>query len=308
LSSSNSLQLPLVSAVIPTRNRPELVCRAVRSVLQQTYAQIEAVVVIDGPDAATVDALEALLDARVRIVALQENVGGSEARNVGVRHASGEWIALLDDDDEWLPEKIERQIKAIAESGKKIFFSATGYIDEQNINPEIQPKFFPADRQNMSEYLFCNLDGIGRRKSFLQTSTWMVSRDYLLSHPFAIGLKRNQDTEWLLRHTPAASEKMAFVRAPLSYFHSDNEIGRISKAEDWKYNDRWADSNRHLFTERSYAYFLLFVCARSAALQGKGPKQILSLARKINFRYFAEWKLMLLLIKRLLQSTLKLKR
>src|ERR1700761_8993743 len=118
-----------VSAVIPTRNRPALVCRAVQSVLRQTHQDIEAVIVIDGPDAESKAALEALGDPRVRVVALAENVGGSEARNVGAREAHGEWIALLDDDDEWLPDKIEKQI-ALAETlrGPRIMV-ACKYVD-----------------------------------------------------------------------------------------------------------------------------------------------------------------------------------
>src|ERR1700761_5560426 len=109
------MSMPLVTAVIPTRNRPELVLRAVRSALGQTYSNLEVVVVVDGPDPATVAALEELRDPRVRTIALSRNVGGSEARNVGAREARGEWIALLDDDDEWLPEKLEKQM-ALAEA------------------------------------------------------------------------------------------------------------------------------------------------------------------------------------------------
>ena len=73
----------LVSAVIPTRNRPQLVCRAVRSALSQTYVNLEVVVVVDGPDPATVAALEALQEPRLQIVALPEKCGrlrGAEYR------------------------------------------------------------------------------------------------------------------------------------------------------------------------------------------------------------------------------------
>src|SRR6267378_4252792 len=99
----------LVSAVIPTRGRPELLLRAVRSVLAQTLREIEAVVVIDGQDPATEQAMETLArkDSRVRVIALPTSTGGSAARNRGVAEASGEWIAFLDDDDEWMPGKVE---------------------------------------------------------------------------------------------------------------------------------------------------------------------------------------------------------
>jgi glycosyltransferase involved in cell wall biosynthesis len=71
---------PVVSAVIPTRNRPQLVCRAVHSVLSQTVRDIECIVVIDGPDMETVHALREIADPRLRVIELPENVGGCEAR------------------------------------------------------------------------------------------------------------------------------------------------------------------------------------------------------------------------------------
>lgn len=94
----------LVSVVIPTRNRPHLLLdRALRSALTQTLSNIEVIVVVDGPDPATLQTLHGITDPRLRVVALPENLGGAEARNVGVRHARAEWVALPDDDDEWLP-------------------------------------------------------------------------------------------------------------------------------------------------------------------------------------------------------------
>ena len=85
----NDPDAPLVSAVIPTRNRPLLVCRAVRSALDQTFGAIEVVVVVDGPDPETEKALNSIADSRLRMIALPNNVGGGEARNVGVRAAKG---------------------------------------------------------------------------------------------------------------------------------------------------------------------------------------------------------------------------
>jgi glycosyltransferase involved in cell wall biosynthesis len=75
---------PLVSAVIPTHNRPQLVQRALRSALSQTYTNMEIIVVIDGPEPQTAKALEAFHSPSLRIIALTRNVGQSEARNAGV--------------------------------------------------------------------------------------------------------------------------------------------------------------------------------------------------------------------------------
>ena len=78
---------PIVTAVIPTHGRPGLVRRAVDSALAQTLAEIEVIVVIDGWDEATRVALSAIADERLRVIALPVKVGGSEARNTGVRAA-----------------------------------------------------------------------------------------------------------------------------------------------------------------------------------------------------------------------------
>ena len=75
--SSFAISDPLVTTVIPTRNRPELVTRAVRSALGQTYQQMEVVVVIDGPDAATIDQLAKLSDNRLRVITLPGPLGGA---------------------------------------------------------------------------------------------------------------------------------------------------------------------------------------------------------------------------------------
>jgi len=74
---------PQVSVVIPTLHRPQLVLRAVRSVLAQNFHAIEVVVVVDGDDPSTLETLKAIVDPRMRVVALAQNVGGAEARNSG---------------------------------------------------------------------------------------------------------------------------------------------------------------------------------------------------------------------------------
>jgi len=101
---------PLVSVIIPTYNRREPLTEAVASVLAQSHAALELIVVDDGSDDGTAAFLaERFNDARLRLIS-QENLGVSAARNRGAREASGDWLAFLDSDDSWLPEKLERQL------------------------------------------------------------------------------------------------------------------------------------------------------------------------------------------------------
>lgn len=103
-----------VSVVIPTHDRASQVERAVHSVLEQTVAAHEILVIDDGSSDGTAERLRGRFPT-VR-VEVQANKGVSAARNNGIAKATGEWIALLDSDDEWLPAKLERQLAALAEA------------------------------------------------------------------------------------------------------------------------------------------------------------------------------------------------
>jgi len=105
-----------VSVVIPTHHRPQFVQRAVRSALAQEYTDLEVVVVVDGPDRATEEALAGVSDIRLRVIVLPQQVGAARARDVGVTAAWGDWIAFMNDDDEWLREKTTLQMKAAQNS------------------------------------------------------------------------------------------------------------------------------------------------------------------------------------------------
>lgn len=101
--------MPTFSVVIPTFQRPKLLREAVRSVLAQTFADFEVIVVEDGVQDGQDNALDAINDARVRHI-IQEHAGRSAARNRGIAEARGEWIAFLDDDDLYLPNKMASEI------------------------------------------------------------------------------------------------------------------------------------------------------------------------------------------------------
>lgn len=100
---------PLVSAVIPTYNNAPLVVEAVESALAQTYSPLEVIVVDDGSDDDTAERL-VRFGQRIRLVRIA-HAGPAVARNAGIRASRGEFIALLDSDDLWLPEKVARSVQ-----------------------------------------------------------------------------------------------------------------------------------------------------------------------------------------------------
>jgi glycosyltransferase involved in cell wall biosynthesis len=107
---------PAVSVIIPTYNYARFLAEAVDSVLCQTFGDLEVIIVDDGSTDNTPDVVRPYLsDERIRYIR-QENKGLSAARNTGIRAARGEFIALLDADDVWLPSKLEKQVHLIGES------------------------------------------------------------------------------------------------------------------------------------------------------------------------------------------------
>ncbi|MBE2317957.1 glycosyltransferase [Solirubrobacter sp. CPCC 204708] len=105
---------PAVSVVVPTHNRRDTVVSTVRELFAQHAVDLEIVVVDDGSTDGTSEALEALGDPRVRVVRHPRALGQSRARDAGVAAARAEWVAFLDDDDRWAPDKLRRQLDAAA--------------------------------------------------------------------------------------------------------------------------------------------------------------------------------------------------
>ncbi|MCX8043072.1 MAG: glycosyltransferase [Desulfobacterota bacterium] len=118
---------PLVSVVIPTRNRCALVVRAVTSVLMQTHTDLECIVVDDASTDATKEAIMEIRDPRLRYIRHESNRGASASRNQGIIQAQGSYIALLDDDDTWLPEKIEKQLGVFANASENVGLVYCGF-------------------------------------------------------------------------------------------------------------------------------------------------------------------------------------
>ena len=107
---------PLVTVIIATYNRASIVPRAVRSVQAQTRRDWKLLVVDDASPDDTESAIRSFEDDRIHYIRASENGGASRARNIGLDRAQGRYIAFLDDDDEWLPKKLERQIQAVESS------------------------------------------------------------------------------------------------------------------------------------------------------------------------------------------------
>jgi glycosyltransferase involved in cell wall biosynthesis len=119
---------PLVSVIIPTHNRSALVLQALRSVQQQTIGDWEAIVVDDASEEDIQLVVNSLDDPRFRYFRTPRNFGAPGARNLGARHAAGEYLAFLDSDDQWLPRKLELDVDLFRRSAPDVGLVYSGMI------------------------------------------------------------------------------------------------------------------------------------------------------------------------------------
>jgi glycosyltransferase involved in cell wall biosynthesis len=251
--------LPLVSAVIPTYRRPELVLRAVNCCLAQTYPNMEVVVVVDGPDPEVEAVLAGVTDDRLQVVVNPVNSGQAQCRNLGVQRAKGEWIAFLDDDDLWLPEKIEKQMAVGMQIDSPCVMVFCKCIDQAPQGERILPYKFPSGTQKFSEYLFCE-------RGSLMPCTWLVTRDLMLKVPFVPFIVRMaiEDQEWLLRAAAWEETKLGTVEEPLAIYNNMDFGIRETGRGSWEILNFWGLSNRKFFTPKAFSYFMMTYCVNRA--------------------------------------------
>ena len=231
--------VPLVSVVIPTRDRPEATARAVRSALQQSHRKLEVIVIDDGSSAPeqTRQALLSLQDPRVSIHVQGHNLGANSARNRGVRLSAGEYVAFLDSDDEWYQEKISRQLAVLYEAGPNtvVYCQARALsLVGTKVVEQIIPLRPIVANETIGDYLFCN-------RGAMVTPSIVMARALALAVPFDESLKRHQDFAFLLR----------LEERGCKFVMSHHVLVRV----DWR---TLAASGRHLHPEYSRAFLKSF--------------------------------------------------
>jgi len=160
-----------VSIIIPTYNRAKFIGGAIQSVLGQTYQDFEVIIIDDGSTDNTKEAVRRFKDSRISYLVQKENRGTSMVKNIGIREAKGKYIAFLDDDDKWLPEKLEMQVSKLEKSSTDTGFIYCGYKmlnKEGKILRKIQPKFKGEIYQNLLRRNFIALPTILVKKEIFQ--------------------------------------------------------------------------------------------------------------------------------------------
>lgn len=261
--------LPLISVVIPTFARPDLVIRAVDSVRAQTFRAFEIVVVIDGPDADTEARLAAVDEPRLRVIPLPERAGRGPATNRGIDAARASWIALLDDDDEWQPEKLHLQWQEAHRCGIAQPLIASRFVARSDAGDQVWPRREPRPGEPICEYLLVQ-HGLRGGEGMLLPSTLLFPRRLAQSVPFA-ALPQFIDLDWLLRVTSVPGVAVRFVKTPvpLAVWHIGPDRSRISTRSGSQSALEFARSHRHALTPRAHVAFLLTQVSMIAAREGR---------------------------------------
>lgn len=214
----------LVSVIMPVYNREKTIKQAIDSVLCQTYSSLELIIVDDGSTDNTLEIVQAYTDRRVRLIR-QEHGGANKARNMGIAHARGEYIAFQDSDDEWLPNKLECQMDLMKTSGRPVCYCAYYYLAGE------KKMIMPTEYENSDRYQN-NLRTVLKAGNVVGTPTLVIKKDVLnLLHDsfFDENMPRLQDYDFVIRLIQICD--FAYVNRPLvNIYASEQSITTDSKA------------------------------------------------------------------------------
>lgn len=215
------METKLVTAIITTHNRaPNIIQRAINSVVHQTYDNIEIIVVDDStPSFAQIEEVEQTVKAisdKIIYIKHDSNQGACVARNTGLRHSHGYYVAFLDDDDEWVPEKIEKQLTGFIDDDIAIVYSGIIIVDE------IKGRLSRVQYGKKSGMIF---DELLKNNIIGSTSSPLIKKKYIEeTDGFDALMQSSQDLDLWLRLT--MKHPVQYIDCPLTryHIHSGNRI------------------------------------------------------------------------------------
>lgn len=242
---------PLVSVIIPTYNRADVVKRAIASVQEQFYKNTEIIIVDDASVDDTAAVVQQINDSRIQYICHQNNLGGSEARNTGIKKAQGEYVAFLDSDDVWLSNKLQLQLATISQ--KKSQDNLVCYSQfQKSFRVFYQKSVLPSkgkEQESIPEYLW--LSG-----GEMLTSTLLISRTIATATLFKTGLVKHQDLDFVIRLEQQGA-KFVFVPQVLAVWHNEPRRDRISRRVNYQVSLDWIEQYKSQISDRAYLGFLL---------------------------------------------------
>ena len=227
--------------------------------------RIEVIVVVDRPDPETISAVRAVNDPRLQLIVNPQPSIAAGARNAGADHARGEWIAFPDDNDEWLPSKLERQI-AFSSGRPPALLSCLSRV----VTPTATyawPQVIFDNSGPIDEYLFDRRSLLGGW-GFIQTSSYLLPRWLFDKVRFNVE-SPHDDWEFVLRLSKQAGASIETVPEVLVVLYSEEERPSLTtRTSSWSASLRWLEGIGPFLTRRAYSGFCLGVVGSRAAREG----------------------------------------
>lgn len=248
---------PLVSVIIPSYNVQEYIKKSVLSVLSQTFQDFEILIVNDGSTDNTLGVIEKnFSDTRIKVIS-QENQGLAGARNSGIKNAQGKFVALLDADDEWLPQKLETQIKQIKNNPQISVFSTNAYNVDGNkiVGTRYNSKKIFDDKSVFSGVVK-NYFKNKCRYSFHMPSSMLVRKSLFDKHGlYDSNLKQGEDSDIIIRWA-LSGEHFYFEGKPLVKYQISNMNSLTKNLLQWsEYNFiYWINSEKKYDIPKNLKY------------------------------------------------------
>lgn len=235
---------PDISIVIPVYNRADTIGRAIASCRAQSFATFEIIVVDDGSTDETLARVAAIADLRLQVVRHDVNRGGGAARNSGIDAARGRFVALLDSDDEWLPEKLARQHALLTAVDDPLAVAYAPILVQHGPGSSRYRRQRPI-RTGESVLDYLCLSG-----ATIQSSTLMLDSALARRVRFNPNLRHHQDYDFALR-LQSAGARFLSDREPLSIWHNDARDGRVSRGHTADASLAWIESVRDAGSRRA---------------------------------------------------------
>ncbi|WP_374112278.1 glycosyltransferase family 2 protein [Rhodococcus sp. CH91] len=250
-----------ITVVIPTLERSELY-RALESVRAQTLPCHEVLVIVDKPEVSP--DTRRFLRENERAISTGGGRGGAVARNIGLAHATGQYVAFLDDDDWWEPEKIESQVDACNRTGATVSWTATRFHQDSKVR--IIPRRPYQGGEFVGDYLVAR-PGIRHGDGYIQSSSLLIDRQLATKVQWDESLKKHQDWDFVIRLVDVECSRFTYVPLPLVNVQQASE-NSVSASRKWaasahfllKFDARWG--------QRAKADFVLTQIVRSSLAAG----------------------------------------
>jgi len=257
-----------ISVIVPSYNRKTYTARAVRSILAQTYQDIEILVIDDCSRDEEIFRPDRVDESRVRVIRHEVNRGVSAARNTGVDQAQSPLIAFLDSDDCWLPNKLEQQLtlfQTLQDTEHLLIYGAYYTVGRSQ---SLRTPFGPIRRkQRVSDYLFLHY-------GCMHVNTWLARKTLLERFPFSTEFKQSEDWDALLR-MDAEGVQFIFDPVPSALRHVDLRTDRLTTRTDFHCQRRFLAENAARLSPASRVIFESILIEQESAIPSASLLQFL---------------------------------